>query len=154
MKISKKDLDFIALSLKEHDLSFIEYKDQEFSLKVGAKSTADENSDFLTNGDNQAAIPKVEKKPEGKKEIVKKTEEDNLKEIRIPIVGNLYFTKGPGEPQFVKVGDQVNVGDVIAIVEAMKVMNEVKSDQTGTLVEICVEGGTFVDANTVIMKLK
>lgn len=150
MKISKQELDFIAHSLKEHNLSFIEYKDQEFSLKVGAKSAGTENSDFLTN-EPVAVVPQPVNEVVEKKEEVKL---ENLKEIRIPIVGNLYFTKSPGEPQFVKVGDQVNVGDVIAIVEAMKVMNEVKADCAGTLVEVCVENGTFVDANTVIMKLK
>ena len=50
--------------------------------------------------------------------------------------------------------NDIKVGDVIAIVEAMKVMNEVKSEHAGIVTEICVEGGTFVDANTVIMKLK
>jgi acetyl-CoA carboxylase biotin carboxyl carrier protein len=150
MKISKQELDFIAHSLKEHDLSFIEYKDQEFSIKVGAKSTGVENSDFLTND-----VINVAQKPVNEVVETQKEEKlENLHEIRIPIVGNLYFTKSPGEPQFVKVGDKVNVGDVIAIVEAMKVMNEVKADCAGTLVEICVENGTFVDANTVIMKLK
>jgi acetyl-CoA carboxylase biotin carboxyl carrier protein len=150
MKISKQELDFIAHSLKEHDLSFIEYKDQEFSIKVGSKSAGNENSDFLTNDVMNVSEKNVNKASEVKKEV----KVENLQEIRIPIVGNLYFTKSPAEPQFVKVGDYVNVGDVIAIVEAMKVMNEVKADCAGTLVEICVENGTFVDANTVIMKLK
>jgi len=54
--------------------------------------------------------------------------EEKLHEVKSPIVGTFYESPSPGSPAFVKVGDQVEVGQVLCIVEAMKLMNEIESD--------------------------
>ena len=137
MKMTKKEFDFLANKLEEHNLSFVEYNDENYQIKIGKGPM------FAGGGNLEAGNAATTESSNG-----------NLIEVRVPIVGNIYYTKSPGEPAFVKVGDEVKVGDVIAIVEAMKVMNEVKSEFAGIVEEICVESGSFVDANTVIMKLK
>ena len=57
-----------------------------------------------------------------------------LHEVKSPIVGTFYESPSPGSPAFVKVGDQVEVGQVLCIVEAMKLMNEIESDVAGEVV--------------------
>ena len=65
--------------------------------------------------------------------------------IDAPIVGTFYATPAPDQPAFVKVGDTVTADTVVCIVEAMKVMNEIKAEKAGTIKEILVESGTPVE---------
>lgn len=67
--------------------------------------------------------------------------EEALHEVKSPIVGTFYESPSPGAPAFVKIGDQVEVGQVLCIVEAMKLMNEIESDVAGEVVKrIAVSG--------------
>lgn len=61
--------------------------------------------------------------------------EEKLHEVKSPIVGTFYESPAPGAPAFVQVGDQVEVGQVLCIVEAMKLMNEIESDVAGEVVK-------------------
>jgi acetyl-CoA carboxylase biotin carboxyl carrier protein len=73
--------------------------------------------------------------------------------ITSPIVGTFYRSPSPEEPPYVEVGDQVEKGDTVCIVEAMKVMNEVKAETGGEVTEICVEGGDSVEYGQKLFKL-
>ncbi len=70
---------------------------------------------------------------------------DPKKCITSPMVGTFYKAESPESPAFVKVGDLVNKGDAICIIEAMKVMNEVKSDRQGKITKILVDDGSPVE---------
>jgi acetyl-CoA carboxylase biotin carboxyl carrier protein len=70
---------------------------------------------------------------------------EDLKTIKSPIVGTYYSAPSPGAPPFVKVGDTVTVGQVLCIIEAMKLMNEIESDVAGEVVEVFVENGQPVE---------
>ncbi|URE38780.1 chloroplastic acetylcoenzyme a carboxylase 1 [Musa troglodytarum] len=61
--------------------------------------------------------------------------------LKSPMAGTLYRSPGPGLPPFVKPGDKVNKGQILCIIEAMKLMNEIEADHGGTVVEILVEDG-------------
>ncbi len=65
--------------------------------------------------------------------------------IKSPMVGTFYRTPAPDAPAFVEVGQEIDVGQVICIVEAMKLMNEIKSEVAGSLVEILAENGDPVE---------
>ena len=68
-------------------------------------------------------------------------EDSALHEVKSPLVGTFYESASPGAPPFVKVGDQIEAGQVLCIVEAMKLMNEVEADVAGELVQrIAVSG--------------
>lgn len=71
--------------------------------------------------------------------------------ITSPMVGTFYKSPSPDADAFVAVGDNVKVGDVVCIVEAMKMMNEIKSEIAGKVVEICVEDGQPVEFGQVLM---
>lgn len=67
------------------------------------------------------------------------------KSIKSPIVGTFYSAPSPTKPPFVKVGDKVNEGDTVCIVESMKVMNEIQADVSGTVKSIAVKDGEAVE---------
>lgn len=71
--------------------------------------------------------------------------EETLHEVKSPIVGTFYESPSPGAEPFVKVGDQVEVGQVLCIVEAMKLMNEIESDVAGEVVKRIVASGQPVE---------
>lgn len=78
----------------------------------------------------------------------------NIKEIKSPIVGTLYRSSSPDKPPFVKVGDTVEAGAVVCIVEAMKLFNEIESDVSGKIVEILVEDATPVEYDQVLFRVE
>ncbi|MEC7431698.1 MAG: acetyl-CoA carboxylase biotin carboxyl carrier protein, partial [Pseudomonadota bacterium] len=65
--------------------------------------------------------------------------------VKSPMVGTFYRAPSPTASSFVEVGQKVNVGDVICIVEAMKMMNQIEADKAGTVTEILVENGQPVE---------
>jgi acetyl-CoA carboxylase biotin carboxyl carrier protein len=71
--------------------------------------------------------------------------EEKLHEVKSPIVGTFYESPSPGSPAFVKAGDQVEVGQVLCIVEAMKLMNEIESDVAGEVVKRVAVSGQPVE---------
>ncbi|MGH9554280.1 MAG: acetyl-CoA carboxylase biotin carboxyl carrier protein, partial [Terriglobales bacterium] len=64
-----------------------------------------------------------------------RAEEEGLHQVRSPIVGTYYEAPSPGAPPFVRVGDQVTAGQVLCVIEAMKLMNEIESDVAGEIVK-------------------
>jgi acetyl-CoA carboxylase biotin carboxyl carrier protein len=86
-----------------------------------------------------------------------KTEEklgENLYEVRSPMVGTFYRTPSPDADPYVKPGDSVKTGDVICIIEAMKLMNEIESEVSGKVVKILVENGTAVEYDQPLMLIE
>ncbi|MDD7404196.1 MAG: acetyl-CoA carboxylase biotin carboxyl carrier protein [Butyribacter sp.] len=93
---------------------------------------------------------------ESKEESVSKAEEtaEGSKVIKAPIVGTFYQSSAPDKEPFVKVGDTVAQGDVVCIIEAMKFMNEVNSEVSGTITEILVKDGEFVEYGQELFRVK
>jgi len=80
--------------------------------------------------------------------------EDGLEIIKSPIVGTFYEATSPGSPAFVKQGDTVAVGQVLCIVEAMKLMNEIESETAGQIVKILVSNGQPVEYGQPLFKIR
>ena len=74
--------------------------------------------------------------------------------VKSPIVGTFYGAPSPGAPPFVKVGDKVSVGQVLCIVEAMKLMNEIEADYAGTVVKIYATNGQPVEYGQKLFAVK
>ena len=79
------------------------------------------------------------------------TEQPKGTAITSPMVGAFYAAPSPGAKPFVKVGDTVAAGQVVCIVEAMKLMNEIESQVSGKITQICVEDGQSVEYGQVLM---
>ena len=78
----------------------------------------------------------------------------NLIEVKSPMPGTFYSAPDPDSASFVNIGDNVNIGDTICIVEAMKIMNEIQAEESGTIAEILVDNSSPVEFDQVLFKLK
>jgi len=65
--------------------------------------------------------------------------------IKSPMVGTFYRSSSPGAPAFVEIGSQVKEGDTVCIIEAMKILNEIEADKSGTITQILAENGQAVE---------
>ena len=70
------------------------------------------------------------------------------------MVGTFYRKPSPDDPEFVKVGDTVRKGDVLCIIEAMKVMNEIQAEESGEIVEILLEDSNSVEFGQALFKIR
>ena len=82
-----------------------------------------------------------------------KEEDDMSVYVTSPMVGTIYYSPSPNDPVFVKVGDRVEKNTVVCIIEAMKVMNEIKAQTSGVVAEILVENGSPVEFGTRIFRI-
>ncbi len=80
--------------------------------------------------------------------------DDNLVNITSPMVGTFYSAPGPEMDDFVEIGSAVGDQTVVGIIEAMKVMNEIKAETTGTIAEIKVKNGQAVEYGQVLFRVK
>jgi acetyl-CoA carboxylase biotin carboxyl carrier protein len=74
--------------------------------------------------------------------------------VKSPMVGTVYLAPQPGAPPFVKTGDKVAEGDVLLIIEAMKVMNQIRAPRAGRIVEIVVSDGSPVEFGQALVILE
>jgi acetyl-CoA carboxylase biotin carboxyl carrier protein len=77
-----------------------------------------------------------------------------FKEITSPMVGTFFASSSPGAEAFIKVGSSVKPGQVLCIIEAMKIMNEIEADIAGEIVEVCVANETPVEYGTVLFRVQ
>lgn len=78
---------------------------------------------------------------------------NKIKEVKSPMVGIFYERPAPGAEPYVKIGSKVKKGDVICMIEAMKLMNEITSDTDGEIVDICAKNGQIVEFSEVLFKI-
>jgi len=73
--------------------------------------------------------------------------------VRAPISGTFYRSPAPGEVPFVSEGDAVAAGDVLCIIESMKMMNRIEAEQTGTVAEVLLENGRAMESGTALFRI-
>ncbi|MCB0585488.1 MAG: acetyl-CoA carboxylase biotin carboxyl carrier protein, partial [Phaeodactylibacter sp.] len=98
---------------------------------------------------SSASQPQPEPKTEAPK-AEKKEDTGKYIEVRSPIVGTFYRSSSPEKPPYVKVGDVIEVGQVVCIVEAMKLFNEIESEISGKIVKVVVEDAQPVEYDQVL----
>jgi acetyl-CoA carboxylase biotin carboxyl carrier protein len=79
---------------------------------------------------------------------------EELHMVKSPIVGTYYESPSPGSPPFVKPGDHVDAGQVLCIVEAMKLMNEIEADVAGEIVKVLVKNGQPIEYNQELFAIR
>ena len=113
----------------------------------------------LTDGDLHITLEKDVEVKQVVPVTVEQTVEDNTQEeklgtpIKSPIVGTYYQSSGAGKEPYVKVGDMIQEGDTICIIEAMKVMNEIKATVSGKVLSIEVQDGQTVEYDQTLMMI-
>jgi len=138
----KKLLDF----MEEHNLQEMELKGLFYHIKLKkASETSYIPVESVIKSKKQATVSVASTSNQPSE--TKKENENNYYQIRSPMVGTFYRSPSPGAEPYVKEGDIVKKGQVVCIIEAMKVMNEIESDVTGRIVKVLVENGKPVEYN-------
>jgi len=135
--------------MDERGLEEFELERDGFRVKLRKRSTAMPSSKSEVVVAKSAADVSVE--GVGSSEI---PVDDGLVSVKSPIVGTFYRASEPESDPFVKVGSQVQKGEVLCIIEAMKLMNEIDADQNGEIVNIFVENGQAVEYGEVLFAMK
>ncbi len=104
----------------------------------------------------EAPAPEAEPRAarEGAAELEPSAERDGLHAVRSPLVGTFYRAPAPGEDAYVEVGDRVRAGQVLCIVEAMKLMNEIPADVSGEVVEVLADNAEGVEYDQPLFYLR
>ena len=123
--------DLIKL-MEDHDLTAFELEDSGFKVRLEKGGTAEQVI---------AAAPPVAVEEKALEKIVA----EETEEISAPMVGTFYKSPSPDADAFVKVGDAVDEGTVVCIIEAMKVMNQIKAEKSGVIQRILVEDASPVE---------
>ena len=155
MKFDLKYLEKLAKLMSDTELTEMQLEDQEqFIILKREKQTVTA----------QQVLPEIQTQVIAKEQTTvkeetteQKTAEETTKEskaIKSPMVGTFYKAASPDSPAFVEVGSLVAQGEVVCIIEAMKLMNEIESDFSGKVVEICVDDGQPVEYGQVLMYIE
>ena len=139
-------------SLENSSLEILEFKMENFSLMLKKNKPIEKN--LISEREVTRELDKASVKVSGfdKKEEVEANK--NIKTLRTPILGVFYSSKSPDSEPFVKVGDQVKKGDTLCIIEAMKMMNELKAPYDCKVIACLVNNEDFVEYDQEIFKLE
>ena len=138
MKINKKLIKELESCLEDNKLTELEYSEKDVKIKVARDSFKDTNSIQM--------VQNIKK--------VKEDEKITGIEVKSPIIGTAYLAPEPGGKKFVEVGKKIKKGDTVMIVEAMKTMNHVPSNNDGVVKKIVVEDGQPVEYGQTLVILE
>ncbi len=140
----KKIKEFIELA-KSEGVSELKYEEKELKIGVSFQTTSYSApqlvSSISTSAGSVTAAVAAENDP-------------NLKTVTSPFVGTFYASSSPENDAYVSLGAHVKKGFTLCILEAMKIMNEIESDVTGEVVEICVENESLVEFGQPLFKIR
>lgn len=143
-KLSEAVKEMVSI-MKENRLGRLHIKSDEFEIELGESLSAAGKYVGHTVMTHPVEIP-TPQEPESKPQ--------SGRYIKSPIVGTFYAASAPGKPPFVKAGKSISKGDVVFIIESMKLMNEVKSELDGVVAEVLVSDGEAVEYDQPILRLE
>ena len=145
----------IIYMLENSDVNEIEVRFWFKKIKVTKKPAVlnVDSTQLLSDNQNIPNLPKEESINQSSK-TSKDVTETKLIEIKSPMPGTFYSAPDPESESFVNIGDNVNAGDTICILEAMKIMNEIQAEESGIVEEILVDNSSPVEFDQVLFKLK
>ena len=146
-----KEIKAIIDLMKKHDLSVFEIEKEGFRLKLQRGVSASQSATAApAAADGPAKAAAAEPPPPAAKAI----ESVPMKEIVSPMVGTFYRAASPDTPSFVEVGKPVTEDSVVCIIEAMKVMNEIKAETSGVIAEVLAENGKPVQFGQALFRVR
>jgi oxaloacetate decarboxylase (Na+ extruding) subunit alpha len=137
--------------MQKSDLTELEIEIQDLKLRLARPGTA------ALPGSSQRIEPSQEQITSQVQPLAPATpptKDDGLHKFPSPMVGTFYRKPSPDDASFVEVGDIVKKGDVLCIVEAMKVMNEIQSDVAGEIVDVLVEDAHSIEYGQTLFKIR
>lgn len=140
--------------LEKSNIDEIEIKEGEESVRI----TRNNGNSITQNTQNQNIQKPIENSIDDiipNKNNIKKIKTNNISEYQIksPMVGTYYSAPAPGATPFIEIGQKVKIGDILCIIEAMKMMNQIEADKTGTISAILVEDGEPLEFDQVMITI-
>jgi acetyl-CoA carboxylase biotin carboxyl carrier protein len=148
-----KEIKSIIDLMKKHDLSVFEIEKEGFRLKLQRGAAAPQATIVAPAVAGGPAKP-TDAGTEPAAPAAKAIESVPMKEIVSPMVGTFYRAGSPDAPAFVEVGKPVSEDTVVCIIEAMKVMNEIKAETSGVIAEVLAENGKPVQFGQALFKVR
>ena len=145
MKVPWEEIEQLTQYLEEKGLSEISIETKEGKVTI-RKNMQGVITSSVNNNDTEEQVPKQTISPKAGK--------SNLYEVKSPMVGTFYAASSPGAEPFMQIGSKIKEGTVLCIIEAMKIMNELTSEVSGTVKEIFVSDGETVEYGQVIMRIE
>ena len=142
-----KEIQAIINDFKKSELTYLELESKDFKIKLSKQK---DNNIKIDNNNNQTNNTNATSK-NIELQTTNIPKEKIGTEIKSPLVGTFYASASPDSKPYVQVGDFVNKGDTVCIVEAMKLMNEIKAEHSGKITQICVSNGDPVEFGQVLM---
>ncbi|MES2050152.1 MAG: acetyl-CoA carboxylase biotin carboxyl carrier protein [Pseudomonadota bacterium] len=129
----------------ESDIAELEVTEGEGKVRIVKSSAMPQNQMVMMHPQQmqQQMMPAATAAPVAAAPIVAAIPEGNI--VKSPMVGTFYRSANPGSPPFVDIGKSISAGDTLCIIEAMKLLNEIESDFTGSIKQILVENGQPVE---------
>ncbi len=159
MKDKIKFIKELAMSMNENKIENVKYEDNNFEIEISKKGK--EKRQMILNGMPTAQIPvQNQMMPEVQESNInvsqETTEEVEIKGVKVesPMVGTYYASPSPELEPFIKEGDNVDEGQTLCIVEAMKLMNEVKSPVAGKVKKIMAKNGDAIKKGQVLVVIE
>jgi acetyl-CoA carboxylase biotin carboxyl carrier protein len=149
--------------VKKSELTDFKLTDKDFKIRIRTKKFYNTSGQQVVSSVPQVNVSHVPSPPvsapapvtaPATEAPIETPKSKNTIEIKSPIVGTFYRSSGPDKPSFAKVGDTIKAGDVVCIIEAMKLFNEIESDVSGTVVKVCVEDAAPVEYDQVLFLLE
>ena len=135
--------------LQESDLNEIEVKEGEESVRINRKKEV-----HISPSAPQVSLSMPEQQQAVSSPAAEEELSSELTSITSPMVGTFYRSPAPGKPPFIEIGQKIKAGDVVCIVEAMKMMNQVKSDVDGVVRKIHIEDGQPVEFDQPLISIE
>lgn len=142
----------LAKIVKDNDLAKIKISTEDIDIVIEGKRCPPPMPPMGMPAMAPMAAPAPAAAPAAPAEAAPESVSGNI--ITSPIIGTFYAAPSPDKAPFVKVGDTVNAGDVVCIIESMKLMNELNSDFSGKVAEIYVNNGDAVEYGQKLMRIE
>jgi acetyl-CoA carboxylase biotin carboxyl carrier protein len=142
------------LKLKQGDFELVLRTEQGNKIQYVSAPQMISTSAPIPGGNAPSQIPEKKMTPVGGEPSAPGPSESKLLEIKCPMVGTFYRSPSPDKPPYIKVGDPITLGQVVCMVEAMKLFNEIESELAGTVVKIMVEDAAPVEYDQVLFLIE
>ena len=155
--MNQKELKELIEFLVEKDISEFELERGDVKVRIkrtGENLTVSGPAITLPHASPAAVVPTTAASVAAASAAAAPSEEPGLHTVKSPIVGTFFEAPSPGSPPFVKAGDTVEVGTVLCIVEAMKLMNEIESDVAGEILKKLVSNGQPVEYGQALFTIR
>lgn len=151
--LSIDSLKEIVKVAKEQGVSELSVEAKDFKVSVNF-ATAPAQVHHVQPMVHAAPVAQVAQAPVAAAPAKAAVADANIHIVKSPFVGTFYASPSPGKPAYAKVGDKVKTGQPLCVLEAMKIMNEIDSDASGEIVEICVDNESLVEFGQPLFKIK